>query len=66
MNPWQILKTISVIFRAKNNWFTKNPINNRVGDGIYFTILHNVEYGWLRIGYLRIWPFYFLSADARV
>ena len=34
MNPWQILKTISVIFRAKKIWFTKNPINNRVGDGI--------------------------------
>ena len=34
MNPWQILKTISVIFRAKKIWFTKNPINNRVGDGM--------------------------------
>ena len=30
------------------------------------TQMCNVDYGWLRIGCPRIWPFYFLSADARV
>ena len=48
-NPWQISKTISVIFREKN-WFTKNPIYNRVGDGSFSKIPYIASYLRQNIG----------------